>query len=269
MYIPNYAKLAARLQDKLQVPRGKGKKGSKEPITWTQEDQEAFEQLKKVMCEELILQRINPDKPFIIRADASKYAVGAVLEQMFDNERVPSKEDILEKRTVPVGFLSRKLVGSQRNWTPREQETYAILLALKKWQHVIGHQAVKVISDHKALENWATETLDTPSGPAGRRSRWHEFLSKFNLTVEYLPGKTNQVADSLSRWAYPASQAAGEATKHGSAKDKKAMEKEIQEEEEDERQCLMVEEQATSSNAPVAPPRVKFMFKHQREKLAK
>ena len=47
VYIPNYAKLAARLQDKLQVPRGKGKKGSKEPITWTQEDQEAFDQLKK------------------------------------------------------------------------------------------------------------------------------------------------------------------------------------------------------------------------------
>ena len=64
---------------------------------------------------------------------------------MLDNERVPSKEDILEKRTVPVGFLSRKLVGSQKNWTPREQETYAILLALKKWQHVIGNQAVKVI----------------------------------------------------------------------------------------------------------------------------
>ncbi len=43
--------------------------------------------------------------------------------------------------------------------------------------------------DHRSLEHWVTENADTPSGPTGRRARWHEplarTLSQFNLTVEY------------------------------------------------------------------------------------
>ena len=38
----------------------------------------------------------------------------------------------------------------------------------------------------------------------GRRGRWHEFLSQFNIVVVYVPGKDHHVSDALSRWAYPA-----------------------------------------------------------------
>ena len=240
IYLPGYAELAARLQEKLKVPRGLAKKGSHHPVTWDEEDQAAFEEIKRLLCERLTLQRMNPDKPFVIRADASRYAVGAVLEQMAEKEGIPTKEDILERRTAPVGFMSKKLTKCQRNWTPREQETYAIILALKKWENIIGLQPVTVGTDHKALENWATETLDTPSGPAGRRSRWHEFLSKFDLTVEYLPGKVNEVADGLSRWAYPASQAGREVSKHGSWENKLEREELDRKEKEEERRCRVV-----------------------------
>ena len=100
--------------------------------------------------------------------------MGAALEQLLDEERAPTVDDVRAQKTVPVAFMSRKLTGSQRNWVPREQETYAIILALQKWESWIGLQPVLVLTDHKALENWATEVLDTPSGPAGRSSRWHE-----------------------------------------------------------------------------------------------
>jgi len=123
IYLPGYANLAARLQEKLQVPRGLGKKGSRYPISWEKEDQETFEAIKRLLCERLVLQRMNPDKPFVIRADASRYAVGAVLEQLAEGNGVPTKEDILGRKTVPVGFMSKKLTKTQRNWTPREQET--------------------------------------------------------------------------------------------------------------------------------------------------
>ena len=61
-----------------------------------------------------------------------------------------------------------------------------------------------VLTDHKALESWVTEFVDTPSGPAGRRARWHETMSKFDITVQYLPGKENIITDAISRYAYPA-----------------------------------------------------------------
>jgi hypothetical protein len=93
------------------------------------------------------------------RVDASRYAVGATLEQLVDDQRTPTVEDVRLRKTVPVAFMSRKLTGSQLNWVPREQETYAIILALQKWETWIGFQPVLILTDHKALEHWAKEVL--------------------------------------------------------------------------------------------------------------
>ena len=203
-YIKGYAEVVSRLQDKLKVPREIGKKGSKAKIDWSTEDEQCFAEIKRRLCSNLVLQRVNPDLPFILRTDASGYAVGATLEQLIDSDRDPTPEDVISGKTVPVAFMSRKLTSTQRNWVAREQETYAIILALQKWESWIGLQKVLVLTDHKALESWAREVLDTPSGPLGRRSRWHQLLSKYDLTVGYIPGKNNTIADILSRWAYPA-----------------------------------------------------------------
>ena len=247
-YIPGYATLASALQEKLKVPRGEGKKGSTKPITWTEDDQKVFEHLKEVMCQQLALNRVDPDRPFVLRTEASKYAVGAVLEQLHEGNQVPTLQDVLATRTKPVGFMSRKLTQGQRNWTPREQETYAVILALKKWANIIGSQPITIITDHKSLEEWHHETLDTPSGPLGRRSRWHEFLSRFDVTVAYLPGKTNDIADCLSRWAYPASQALKDVSKHGSWQDKIEMEEMEEQERLEETGCLLVRVKPKAGN---------------------
>ena len=50
------------------------------------------------------------------------------------------------------------------------------------------------------------EDLGTVSGPLGRRGWWHEFLSSFNITVCYVKGEENTVADVLPRWTYEACQ---------------------------------------------------------------
>ena len=157
-------------------------------IDWDSQDQSAFEEIKKRLLSNLLLQTVNPDKPFVLRVDASTYAVGATLEQLIDENRMPTPDDVRSKKTVPVAFLSRKLTSSQRNWVPRELETYAIVLALLKWESWIGLQPVLVLTDHKALESWTKEVLVTPSGPIGRRLRWHELFSKFEISVGYIPG---------------------------------------------------------------------------------
>jgi hypothetical protein len=204
-YVKNYSTLASPLMGKLQVGRIDGKKGSTKPVDWDDQTREAFEVLKKALAEGLEVFRLEPDQPFVLKTDASDFAIGAVLEQ----ER--------EGKWVPVAFYSRKLSKHQLNWTAREKETYAIVAALRKWAGWIGFQPLVVKTDHKSLEDWVTEQVDTPSGPRGRRARWHETLSQFNLQVEYIPGSTNNLADAMSRYAYPASSAREDVSFHGSA----------------------------------------------------
>ena len=120
---------------------------------------------------------------------------------------------------VPVCFFSRKLTPSQTNWSARDKEAYAIVASLVKWASWIGTQPLNVITDHKSLESWVVEHVETPSGPTGRRARWHEVLSQFNLTIEYQPGHTNVPADCMSRYAYPASCDKQDVCLHGSSRD--------------------------------------------------
>jgi hypothetical protein len=204
-YVHQYAELAGPLMSKLKLDRHEGRKGSTKLVVWTKEDVQYFEALKKAPTADLEVFRVDPDKPFIMHTDASDFAIGVVFEQVHD------------AKVVAVGFFSRKLTKSQANWTPREKETYAIVAALRKWGSWIGFQPLVVRTDHRSLEDWVSEHVDTPSGPRGRRARWHETLSQFNVEVEYIKGSENIVADAMSRYAYPASSAREDVCTHGSA----------------------------------------------------
>ena len=37
-------------------------------------------------------------------------------------------------------------------------------------------------------------------GPLGRRGRWYESLSPYNIVAVYQPGKDNDVREAMSRW---------------------------------------------------------------------
>ena len=237
----------------LKVPRHLAKKNSNHPIEWTEETKQAFQDLKRALLVGLEVNTLQPDKPFRLQADASRYAVGAALEQEIDREN------------RPIAFFSRKLTEGQRKWAPREQETYAIVLALRKWARWIGVQPVEVLTDHRALEHWVTEAMDTPAGPAGRRGRWHEPFSKFMPAINYVPGKDWVVPDAMSRWAYPACKAFQDCSIHGSAADVKAM-KEMEREEEDEERQGSDEQDAQDAdegNTPLAMERPPSSIHHQ------
>ena len=113
------------------------------------------------------MQTVKPDLPFVLRADASGKAIGAVLEQVPAGVKMEAtiKELIRAGTTVPVAFLSRKLTDPQdRTWDVKDKEAYAIVSALDKWGGWIGLQPVLVLTDHKALEHWTTENLGASAG---------------------------------------------------------------------------------------------------------
>ncbi len=108
-YCKNYAELAAPLDEKLKVGKIKGRKRSKEPVERKKEDIEDFETLRKALLEGLSLQVVNPDRPFVLRIDASGRAIGDVLEQLPEYAGRPTPEGVLKGQTIPVAFMSRKL----------------------------------------------------------------------------------------------------------------------------------------------------------------
>ena len=48
---------------------------------WDKEQQEAFEEIKKLLCSAPVLEYPRFDEPFIITTDSSNFAFGAVLSQ--------------------------------------------------------------------------------------------------------------------------------------------------------------------------------------------
>ena len=228
-YIKMYPEYAAPMMTMLKGNREETKKGSKKALVWNEESDRAFEWMKQALLSAVGLHLVDPDRGFVLRTDASDYAVGAVLEQVLD-----------DGRRVPVAFWSRVLAeGQRRTWTPREKEAYAIVMALRNWAGYIALHPVTVCTNHQSLQSWHKEHVDTPSGPASRRARWHETFAKFDLTVVYVLGKDNTVADCLSRWAYPASKGMTDVSAHGdeaeTAEAKRIIEMERLMEEEGER----------------------------------
>ena len=77
-----YADLSGPLHKMLQVGKFNGRKGSKKKLAWTTEVEEAFDKSKEQLLGQLGLFLVDPDKGFVLRTDATDYAVGAVLEQV-------------------------------------------------------------------------------------------------------------------------------------------------------------------------------------------
>ena len=89
-YVHMYTEHAAPLTKLLQVGREDGKKGRKKAVAWTRESKKAFDDTKAALLKPLSLHLVDPDKGFVLRTDASDYAVGTVLGQVQeDGSHVP------------------------------------------------------------------------------------------------------------------------------------------------------------------------------------
>ncbi|GJY64408.1 reverse transcriptase domain-containing protein, partial [Tanacetum coccineum] len=99
----------------------------KSDFQWTQESEEAFKQMKKLIAELPTLTAPRERKELIIYLAAAKEAISAVL--MTDKEG----------RQVPVYFVNRTLRGPEVNYTPMEKLVLALISAkiserMLKWK---------------------------------------------------------------------------------------------------------------------------------------
>src|SRR5690606_5517663 len=85
-----------------------------------------------------------------------------------------------------------------------ELECLAVLECLREWEHLVVGSPVTVLTDHRALVYLKTADLKGRKGKGmGRLARWQvefDIIHKVNPTIEYIEGKSNVVADALSRF---------------------------------------------------------------------
>ena len=129
-----------------------------------------------------VLRAPNFELEFVVRTDASDFAIGQVLLQD-DGQRMR-----------PVAYESKKLSLAELNYSIHEKELLAIIYALKVWRIYLEGHHFKVITDHKSLCFFNTQpTLSR------RQARWNELVQEYDFEIIYKPGKTNIVADALSK----------------------------------------------------------------------
>jgi hypothetical protein len=96
-----------------------------------------------------------------------------------------------------ISYSSRQLRHHEEHYPTHDLELAAIMMILRTWRHYLLGSAVHIYTDHKSLKY-----IFTQPDLNMRQRRWLELIKDNELEVHYHPGKTNVIADALSRKAH-------------------------------------------------------------------
>ena len=88
---------------------------------WDKEQQDAFDELKCLVCMNPILMIPLDNAPFMMGVDASDYAIGKILSQKVND------------MWQPVAYMSQALSETERNYEIYDKEMLAIMKGLAEW----------------------------------------------------------------------------------------------------------------------------------------
>jgi len=167
-FVRDYAIIAAPLTNLLKHTK----------FTWSLYAAEAFTKLKESMTTTPVLVLPDFTKVFQLDTNASAVAIGAVLSQ--DDH--------------PLAFFSRKMCNHMQQSFVYVRELFAITEAVKKWRQYLIGRHFHILTDQKSLKELLIQTIQTLE-----QHKWMAKLQGFSFDIHYKPGKTNLVADALSR----------------------------------------------------------------------
>ena len=152
-------------------------------FNWTKECHTTFKLLKEKLMEDPVLISPQVDKDYVIHCDASKYSYSGILQQTR-----PGTEEL-----APVAYFSGNFDKTQVKWNITEKEAYAIYKSVKKFTFYITGAKTIVFSDHKPLKNFFEGGMNIT-----KLDRWSLELQEFDISLEFIQGKLNTVADVIS-----------------------------------------------------------------------
>ena len=116
-FVHNFSKIAAPLHNLMQ-------KGV--VWRWGEQQQTAFEELKRKFVEGPILAPVDFTCPLRVESDASNFATGAVLSMLCEDDK-----------WHPCAYLSKGLNDVERNYDVHDKEMLGIIRALEVWRHYL------------------------------------------------------------------------------------------------------------------------------------
>ena len=179
-FIKNYARIAKPLNNILE---GEASKLKSEAVTLPPDALDAFEKLKMCCMMAPILAFADFEKEFQLETDVSSEGLGAILSQ---------KQ--LDSKWHPVAFGSRELKGGEAKYHSSKLEFLALKWAItEQFREYLQYRPFTMLTDNNPL----TYVLMTPNLNA-LGHRWVAALAGYNMTIRYLKGSDNKVADALS-----------------------------------------------------------------------
>ena len=145
------------------------------PWRWTDQHQQAFDEMKRVITRKTLLTYPDFNEVFEIHTDASLYQLGAGISQ----------------KGKPIAFYSRKLNPAQTRDTTTERELLSMVEVLKEFRNILLGQQIKVHTDH--------ENLTYKKFNSDRVMRWRLYIEEYSPDLYYIKGGNNVMADALSR----------------------------------------------------------------------
>ena len=153
-------------------------------LDWTDNMAKSFEAIKTALANAAMLHHPDSKLPLAITSDASKVAMGAVLEQ-----RGPQGWE-------PLVFFSKKFSTPQQSWPPYDRELNAAHKSIRHFKHMVEGRPFTLYTDHQSLvPSMAKKTEAQTARQANQLSE----ISEYTTDIRYLEGKSNVVADALSR----------------------------------------------------------------------
>ena len=130
------------------------------------------------------MQPIKNDRPIYLYIDDSTVGVGGAVLQFGDDNKSPNV----------CGYISFATTDTQWRWNPYQLEFLALGLCLRQYETIFLQSDLTVFTDSAvvaAIQNY--KPLNN------RERRLVVYISQFPMTLRYLPGRKNTIADCLSR----------------------------------------------------------------------
>lgn len=174
-FVPDFSRIAKPLSD---FTKG----NVKFEIGETQVN--AFNNLKKKLCDAPVLSFLNQSYETELHTDASIDGYGAILMQKLPDDG----------QLHPVYYMSKKTSDAERKYSSYELEILAVVEALKKFRVYLLGINFKIVTDCNAF----TKTMEKKD-LCTRVARWILLLQEFNYKVEHRSGSRMRHVDFLSR----------------------------------------------------------------------